>query len=497
MTFNACVNSLIDYSISKNMITEDDAIYCANNIISLFSKQYFKREKCKDILPLNKILNTLCDFACSEKIIENSIVYRDLFDTKIMGCFMSKPSEFISNFNKLYSQSPEKATDYFYKLSCDSNYIRTDRIAKNLVWKTDTEYGQFDITINLSKPEKDPKIIAAAKNQPQTDYPKCPLCYENLGFSGSITQAARQTLRVIPLKINNNDWLMQYSPYVYFNEHCIVFNKLHIPMKITNETFSILLEFVEKFPHYFLGSNADLPIMGGSILSHDHFQGGNYSFAISNAKILKRFSLEKYPDAKISYLKWPMDVFRLSSNSKEKILEVSNRILNSWKNYSDKSAEIYAYTDNVPHNTITSVARKNGNVFELDLVLRNNRTNEKHPLGIFHSSEEFHHIKKENIGIIEVMGLAVLPPRLKNELSEIEKVLTGENAISSLNSENLVKHKAWCQTIMDKHCEINKENVSEIIQSEVGNTFKDILECCSVFKFGDKLKLAEKFIMSI
>lgn len=497
MTFNSSVNRLIDYAISKKMITEDDAIYCANKIIAMFFVQYFEREKCDEILPVNEILEMLCDFAYSKKIIENSVVYRDLFDTQIMDCFMQRPSDVIANFNTMYMHNPKSATDYFYKLSCDSNYIRTDRIAKNLVWKTDTKYGTLDITINLSKPEKDPKAIALSKNKPQTDYPKCPLCYENMGFCGSINKSARQNLRVIPMKLNNTDWFMQYSPYVYFNEHCIIFNKLHIPMKITSDTFAVLLDFVQKFPHYFLGSNADLPIMGGSILSHDHFQGGNQAFAIAKAKILKEFSLRDYPDVKISYLDWPLDVFRLSSISKEKILVASSKILNAWKIFSDETAEILAFSGDVPHNTITSVARKKGNMFELDLVLRNNRTNENFPLGIFHPDEKFHHIKKENIGIIEVMGLAVLPPRLKNELFEIEKVLTGENPISTLGNEDLVKHKKWCLDIMDKHSNITKDNVKSIMQNEVADTFVQILECCSVFKAGDKVKLAEKFIKSV
>ena len=433
-------------------------------------------------MELEPVLKELLDYAVEKGIIEDSIVYRDLFDTKLMGCITPRPSEVIRKFREIYSQkSPSAATDYYYKLSCDSDYIRRYRIAKDIKWTADTEYGKLDITINLSKPEKDPKAIAAALNAKQSGYPKCMLCEENVGYAGRVNHPARQNHRIIPVKINSERWCLQYSPYVYYNEHCILLNSEHTPMKIDRSAFSKLFDFVEQFPHYFIGSNADLPIVGGSILTHEHFQGGRYTFAMANAPIEEDYIIPNFKDVEVGRVKWPMSVIRLRCIDYERLIELGGRILDKWKSYTDESAFIFAETDGVPHNTITPIARKNGNVYELDLVLRNNITTEEHPLGVFHPHEELHHIKKENIGLIEVMGLAVLPARLKGEMEKLADVLINEGADAVRNYPELEKHADWAEEFTQKR-DITPDNVNDVIREEIGFVFSKVLEHAGVFK---------------
>ena len=408
------------------------------------------------------------------------MVYRDLFDTRLMGALMPRPSEVTDKFNELYSVSPKAATDYFYKLSQDSDYIRRYRVEKDIKWVTATEYGDLDITINLSKPEKDPKAIAAAKNAPQAGYPKCMLCRECEGYAGRVNFPARQNHRVIPVRINGRDWCFQYSPYVYYNEHCIVFNSMHTPMAINRDTFKKRLDFVRQFPHYFVGSNADLPIVGGSILSHDHFQGGNYTFAMAKAPVERPLVFDGFEDVKAGIVKWPMSVIRTSSEDPERLTELADKILKAWRGYTDESAFIFAETDGEPHNTITPIARRRGNLYELDLVLRNNITTKEHPLGVYHPHAELHHIKKENIGLIEVMGLAVLPSRLKGEMAALEQAMLENRDISS--DEQLAKHAEWAEDIKKRHPDINSGNISGIIRDEIGHVFAKVLEHAGVYK---------------
>jgi UDPglucose--hexose-1-phosphate uridylyltransferase len=411
-------------------------------------------------------------------------VYRDLFDTKIMSLLMSKPSEVITKFESLYQENPRKATDYYYNYSQDTDYIRRYRICKDMRWKSLTEYGELDITINLSKPEKDPVAIAAALHSKQSQYPKCLLCKENEGYAGNVMHPARQNLRIMPIKIQNQDWGFQYSPYVYYNEHCIVFNTEHTPMKIDRSVFYKLFDFVNIFPHYCVGSNADLPIVGGSILTHEHFQGGNYDFAMAKAPIEKTFALPGYPQVTAGIVKWPMSVIRLQSKTVEPLIELGSSILDKWRGYSDEAAFIFAYTDKdnqkVPHNTITPIARKVGELYELDLVLRNNITTEEHPLGVYHPHEELHHIKKENIGLIEVMGLAILPSRLKEEMEVLKAcILEGKD----MNANELTqKHAEWVSEFLPHYDKLNQENIDEIIEMEIGKVFLNVLEHAGVFK---------------
>ncbi|MGN0145312.1 MAG: UDP-glucose--hexose-1-phosphate uridylyltransferase, partial [Clostridium sp.] len=422
---------------------------------------------------------------------------RDLFDTKVMNCLMPRPSEVIYKFNKLYNESPEKATDYYYKLSIASNYIRKDRINKNIIWKTHTEYGDLDITINLSKPEKDPRDIAKAKLLKSTSYPKCLLCKENEGFYGNLNHPARQTHRIIPLKLGTEKYFLQYSPYTYYNEHCIILNSEHIPMKISRKTFENLLNFIDILPHYFAGSNADLPIVGGSILSHDHYQGGRYTFAMEKAPIEKTYSIKGYENITVGRVKWPMSVIRLNGDNKKTLIDLSSHILDVWRNYSDESVEILSITNNEPHNTITPIARrKNGN-YELDLVLRNNRTSDKYPLGIFHPHNEVHHIKKENIGLIEVMGLAVLPARLKEELTLLKDALIKKLPDISDN-EIISKHNDWYKYLISNYDTITEDNVCEILQKEIGIKFAEVLKHAGVFKRNEKgMSAFDKFISTL
>lgn len=474
------IKALADYAEENGLIKKDDRIFAVNSVLFLLKKNDYDDSAAAFQGELCDILAALCDHAVENGIIEDSVNDRDLFDTALMGCFMPRPSETRKKFYDLYTESPEKATDWYYKFSGDTNYIRRDRIAKMMKWKyEDEEYGTIDITVNLSKPEKDPKSIAAAKNAPQSGYPKCNLCKESEGYAGTATFPARQNHRIIPFEIDGENWFLQYSPYVYYNEHCIVFNGAHTPMKIEKSTFGKLLEFVTRFPHYFVGSNADLPIVGGSILSHEHFQGGRYEFAMERAPIEKELVFKGYENVKAGIVKWPMSTIRLLSEDKSALIELADKILSSWRGYTDEKAFIFAETEGVPHNTITPIARRRGEKFELDLVLRNNITTEEHPLGVYHPHAELHHIKKENIGLIEVMGLAVLPPRLKPELKAVADALVSgaDFAADPLTAS----HAAWAEEIKKKYVDINTGNVEKILNDEVGKVFATVLTHAGVF----------------
>ena len=474
------IKKLVNYGIKCGLLTERDRIFTTNLVIDALGMDEFKDTEVDDEINLEEILSDITDYAVEKGICENSVTYRDLFDTRIMACLMPRPSEVTDKFWGIYKKSPKEATDYFYKLSCDSNYIRRYRIARDVKWAAPSDYGDIDITINLSKPEKDPKAIAAAKNAPQSGYPKCLLCRENEGYAGRVNSPARQNHRVVPLTINNSDWCFQYSPYVYYNEHCIVFNSCHTPMKIEKATFKKLLDFVGQFPHYFVGSNADLPIVGGSILSHDHFQGGNYEFAMAKAPIEKKLSFDGFDDVESGIVKWPMSTIRLRSEKAERLSELADKILLAWREYTDEDAFIFAETDGEKHNTITPIARFKNGKYELDLVLRNNITTPEHPLGVYHPHAELHHIKKENIGLIEVMGLAVLPARLKNELDVLaDAIVNGKNIDSD---ETIAKHADWVREFSVKYDSITDENVTEILHREVGLVFLKVLEHAGVYK---------------
>ncbi len=501
---------LTEYAIVTGLIQPEDRRYTINRLMELFQideledevvssyekREPMTRESAEEAL--ESILGEMMDYAHEQGIMkENSIVYRDLFDTKIMGLLVPRPSEVQINFWELYNnQSPRAATDYYYKLSCDSDYIRRYRIKKDMKWTADTEFGQLDITINLSKPEKDPKAIAAAKLAKQSGYPKCLLCRENEGYAGRVNHPARQNHRIMPVNINDSDWFMQYSPYVYYNEHCIVFNGQHTPMKIEKETFGKLLDFVKQFPHYFVGSNADLPIVGGSILSHDHFQGGHYEFAMAKAPIEKEISFAGFEDVKAGIVKWPMSVIRLSAPDTERLIELADNILLKWRGYTDEAAFVFAETDGEPHNTITPIARKRGENYELDLVLRNNITTEEHPLGVYHPHAKLHHIKKENIGLIEVMGLAVLPARLKDEMAQLEQAILNSDDIRG--NEELEKHADWVEEFLPKYEEVNAGNIEEIIRKEIGLVFNEVLKDAGVYKCDEEGRKAfERFVCCV
>ena len=474
------IKKLVCYGIEKGLLNKRDEIYVTNRILEILNIDEFECSENFSDVNLEETLKELLDFAVEKGIIEDNITARDLFDTKLMGALLPLPSYVTNKFYELYKVSPKTATDYYYNFSCDSDYIRRYRIKKDLKWEAETEYGTLDITINLSKPEKDPKAIAAAKNAPQAGYPKCLLCKECEGYAGRMNFPARQNHRIIPVRINDSDWFFQYSPYVYYNEHCIVFNGEHSPMSINPGTFRKLFDFVKQFPHYFVGSNADLPIVGGSILSHDHFQGGHYTFAMAKAKIETPLTFEGFEDVGAGILKWPMSVIRLSADNTDRIIELAAKILDNWRHYTDEDAFIFAETDGVPHNTITPIARKNGENFELDLVLRNNITTKEHPLGVFHPHSELHHIKKENIGLIEVMGLAVLPARLKNEMTDLKSAILSGKDIR--NDQVLSKHADWTYEIINKYNDINKDNIDKIINDEIGIVFSKVLEHAGVFK---------------
>ncbi len=474
------VRKLVCYGLEKGLFTERDEIYVTNRILEILQLDEYNCDTAFSAVDLEETLKALLDYAAEKGLFENDTTHRDLFDTKLMGALMPRPSEVTNNFKELYAISPKAATDYFYTLSQDSDYIRRYRVAKDIKWLTATPYGELEITINLSKPEKDPKAIAAAKNAPQAGYPKCMLCRECEGYAGRINFPARQNHRVIPITINGSDWCLQYSPYVYYNEHCIVFNAKHTPMAINRASFKKLLDFVTQFPHYFVGSNADLPIVGGSILSHDHFQGGNHTFAMAKAPIETELHFDGFSDVEAGIVKWPMSVIRLRSENTERLVELADKILTCWRGYSDPDAFIFAETDGMPHNTITPIARKANGKFELDLVLRNNITTAEHPLGVFHPHAELHHIKKENIGLIEVMGLAVLPARLKNEMALLEKAMLENRDIRK--DEVLAKHADWADEIRKKHGELTEDNISGIIRDEIGLVFSHVLEHAGVFK---------------
>ncbi len=475
------VAKLIKYALETGLIANEDVAFCTNSILgTLGVQEYTEPQAMLEDTPLEQILSDICDYAYEAGLIEsNSVVYRDLFDTKIMGLLTPRPSEVIKSFSSLYEISPEAATDYFYHLCRSSDYIRTYRVNKDLKWQYDGKYGTLDITVNLSKPEKDPKAIAAAKLLPQGGYPKCLLCPQNEGYFGNAAKPARETLRLIPLNLSGNKWFMQYSPYVYYNEHCIVLSEEHTPMKIHHGTFCRELDFVDYLPHYFVGSNADLPIVGGSILSHDHMQGGCYTFAMAKAPIDTPVSFEGFQNVGAGLVNWPMSVIRLRSTDKQSLVSLADKILDAWREYTDEAAFVFAYTDKEPHNTITPIARKNGDVFELDLVLRNNITTDEHPLGVYHPHADVHNIKKENIGLIEVMGLAVLPARLRDEIKLMCDCIVGGKDFREC--AEIEKHAAWFDTFKGNYT-FTSDNVENIIKSEIGRTFERVLEDAGVYK---------------
>ena len=477
---NESIKALVDYAECTGLIDNADRVWAVNRLLEIMQVDTYTEPEQATSGSLAEILNDLCDCALETGALkQNSIVYRDLFDTELMGALVPMPSQIQQTFFSLYKQDPKKATDWFYKFSQDTNYIRRDRIAKDVKWIAPTEYGDLDITINLSKPEKDPKAIAAAKLLPQSAYPKCLLCKENEGYAGRINHPARQNHRIMPVTINDSSWFMQYSPYVYYNEHCIVFNSQHTPMKIEPATFRKLLDFVKQFPHYFVGSNADLPIVGGSILAHDHFQGGHYTFAMERAPIETNLTFKGFEQIEAGIVKWPMSVIRLRSTDDNQLVELASKILAAWRGYTDKDAFIFAETDGEPHNTITPIARMRDGKFELDLVLRNNITTKEHPLGVYHPHAQLHHIKKENIGLIEVMGLAVLPARLKTELAAVADALVSGADLTA--DERTASHAAWANELKTRYT-FTKENVMDILQKEVGIVFSQVLEHASVFK---------------
>lgn len=478
---NTYIAALAAYGLKTGLITADDRIFAINSILAALGLDDYEEPENIPDMELEEILKGLLDFACSKNIIADSIAYRDLFDTKLMACLTPRPSEVIARFKADYAVSPVTATDNYYKLSRDTDYIRRYRISKDIKWKTRTEYGELDITINLSKPEKDPKAIAAAKNAKQSGYPKCLLCPENVGYAGRLNHPARQNHRIIPVDICGEPWGFQYSPYVYYNEHCILFNTKHTPMVIDKKAFKKLFDFVSQFPHYFIGSNADLPIVGGSILSHEHFQGGNYTFAMAKANIEKEYKIKGFEDVTVGRVKWPMSVIRLRSADTGRLVELADIILTKWRGYTDEAAFIFAETDGEPHNTITPIARRNGDMYELDLVLRNNITTEEHPLGVYHPHAELHHIKKENIGLIEVMGLAVLPARLKNEMQQLADVLVTKGVSAVRSDPVLEKHADWAEKFCTER-DVNADNVHEVIRDEIGKVFAKVLEHAGVYK---------------
>ncbi|MCR4908125.1 MAG: UDP-glucose--hexose-1-phosphate uridylyltransferase [Lachnospiraceae bacterium] len=495
------VRALTEYGIKKKLICPEEAVYAANG---LFDALRYEPEGDfsplsggenehpagnEDALSLEEILKVLLDDAVSRGVIEEGIASRDLFDTRLMGILTPRPGEVIREFLNRYERSAEEATDYFYALSCDSDYIRTARVARDLKWVTETEYGKLDITINLSKPEKDPRAIAEALKKKDNAYPRCLLCPENEGYAGRLDHPARQTIRLIPVELDGDKWFMQYSPYVYYNEHCIVLSKEHVPMKIDRHTFVRLFDFLDYLPHYTIGSNADLPIVGGSILSHEHFQGGRYTFAMAKASVREKISFRGFEELEAGVLNWPMSVIRLRGKDREKVTDLCELILSEWRNYSDEKSGILSESGGEKHNTITPIARMRDGQYEIDLALRNNATTEEHPLGIFHPHKELHHIKKENIGLIEVMGLAILPFRLLGEMQLLKETILAGKAPES--EEALLPHAEWAAGLLDKYPAYRPENVAsngtmdgltEILRKEIGLVFCSVLEHCGVFK---------------
>ncbi len=495
MEVNQAIMDLVGYALRTGLIENEDRVWAVNRLLDALHLSDWEEPATAQERPLEEILKDLLDWAVAQGIIEDGTTSRDLFDTELMGRLTPRPSQVRRTFFEKYAQSPEAATDWYYRLSQDTDYIRRYRIRRDMKWVTDTPYGQLDITINLSKPEKDPRAIAAAKSAPQSGYPKCQLCVENEGYAGRMNHPARQNHRVIPLTIDGQDWFFQYSPYVYYNEHCIVFNGQHVPMKINRSTFRKQLDFIKQFPHYFVGSNADLPIVGGSILSHDHFQGGRYTFAMERAPIEREVAIPGFDDVSAGIVKWPMSVIRLRCADDNHLIDCADKILGAWRSYTDEDACIYAYTDGEPHNTITPIARMRDGQFELDLVLRNNLTSEEYSLGIYHPHQELHHIKKENIGLIEVMGLAVLPARLKTELSDLADAIVEGRDLRS--DEVLSKHADWAENLMRCHI-FTRENVMDILQDEVGKVFATVLEHAGVYKCTEEGRAAFlRFIASL
>ena len=473
------VIALKNYALRTGLIDETEERWAVNTILDTLRCDALPEIEVAPDAPLHAILTALMDDAHARGVLaEDSVVYRDLFDTELMGRLTPRPAQVIAQFEALRAEDPKKATDWYYEFSQDTNYIRRDRIANDIQWKAPTEYGELDITINLSKPEKDPKAIAAARNLPVSSYPRCLLCAENEGYAGRVNHPARQNHRIVPITINSSAWFLQYSPYVYYNEHCICFNGEHVPMKIDRACFSKLLDFVGQFPHYFVGSNADLPIVGGSILAHDHFQGGHYTFAMEKAPVETEFVFPGFEDVRAGIVKWPMSVIRLDSPDPARLVELADRILAAWRGYTDEAAAIFAETNGEPHNTITPIARRRGADFELDLVLRNNLTTEEYPLGLYHPHPELHHIKKENIGLIEVMGLAVLPARLREELAAVAKALASGADLRA--DERTEKHADWAEAFAPNY-KITSENAVEIVRAETGKVFAKVLEHAGVY----------------
>ena len=501
MDISSLITELVSYGASTNLVNKADETYTINRLLELFGVNEYIPGEVKENRPLDKILSDMLDYAVKEGLIDDTITEKDLFDTKIMGLLTPPPSVIRERFSKAYTSSPREATDYYYDFARNTNYIRTDRIKKDEKWSTDTEFGTIDITINLSKPEKDPRDIAKAGQAKKSGYPACLLCRENEGYAGHISHPARQNHRIIPITLCGQPYFLQYSPYVYYNEHCIIFNEQHIPMKIDRDAFVKLLDFVRQFPHYTAGSNADLPIVGGSILSHDHFQGGCYEFPMVRAPYEREFTLKNFPGVHAGRIKWPLSTIRLQGKDTEEIVEAADHILKSWREYTDESAFIYAYTDEkdtgrTPHNTITPIARMRGDLFELDLVLRNNITTDEFPMGVYHPHQEYHHIKKENIGLIEVMGLAILPARLKTEMAALKEIILSGGDLTA--DERTKAHAVWANEFLSKYKDINKDNLDRIVRDEIALVFSHVLENAGVYKrTDDGFKAFDRFIASL
>ncbi len=491
MKIDQTIKNLVAYGLETGLITPDDEVYTTNLLLDCLKRDSYEEPSEATTTSLPEILKEILQYAAENGLDgDNGPVARDLFDTRIMNCLMPRPSEVRAKFKKLYNEDPKAATDWYYKFSQDSNYIRRDRIKKDMKWNTATEYGDLDITINLSKPEKDPKAIAAAKNAPQSSYPKCQLCRENEGYAGRVDHPARENHRIIPITIADQPFFLQYSPYVYYNEHCIVFNTEHTPMKIDRAAFEKLFGFIGLFPHYTIGSNADLPIVGGSILSHDHFQGGCYEFPMARAEYISKFTVPGFEDVECGVIRWPLTVLRIRHKDSKRLVDLADHILKAWRGYTDEAAFVFAETDGEPHNTITPIARRRGDLYELDLALRNNITTPECPLGLYHPHNELHHIKKENIGLIEVMGLAILPARLKDEMGILKKAMLSGADLRA--DENICKHADWAEEIMRKHTELNEDNIDGVLQEEIGLVFKRVLEDAGVYKLTEEGKEALK-----
>ena len=481
------LKSLVEYALDAGLICEEDRTVAINRLLEVLSADVYEEPAGEVLTDLEEILKGLLDYACEKGICEDNITARDLFDTKLMGVLTPMPREVRKTFAEKYAADPKEATAWYYKFSQDTDYIRRYRIKKDMRWKYASQYGEMDITVNLSKPEKDPRAVAAAKLAPQVGYPKCQLCTENEGYAGRMNHPARQNHRILPITIAGSDWCWQYSPYVYYNEHCIVFNAAHTPMKIDRSVFGKLLDFVGQYPHYFIGSNADLPIVGGSILSHEHFQGGGYEFAMAKAELETPLTFKGYESVTAGIVRWPMSVIRLQGEDPATLVDLADKILLKWRGYTDEAAFIFAETDGEPHSTITPIARMRNGKYELDLVLRNNITTEEHPLGVYHPHSELHHIKKENIGLIEVMGLAVLPARLKGEMARLQEIVL---AGGDLRADELTeKHADWMEEILSRRT-VTKENIESVVQEEIGLVFSKVLECAGVYKRTEEGKAA-------